>query len=328
MSAITILKYRRGKSIICFSNQIIIMEWEQIKIMSTSLPKLSKKRLGRTNLEVTSLSLGGAGLGRNDITDDQAIEAVHRAIELGINYLDTAPLYGDGKSERRVGLALSGGWRKKVYLATKTGTHPQWSGDYSASGTRRSVENSLRLLKTDYLDVCLVHDPVSMEPVVAKGGALDELQRMREEGLIHFIGLGVRQHEFHKVAIETGVVDIILTYLDYTLLNQSASKTLMPIAEKNDIGIINGSPIAMGLLSSVEPDPNTHYPDGERAHKLWCWARENNLNLLDLAIQFCLHQPLIDTSLTGSKNVSEVEQNYIAATTEIPNEVWNRIPNI
>jgi len=174
----------------------------------------------------------------------------------------------------------------------------------------------------------LVHDPESMVPVVAKGGALDELQRMREEGLIHFIGLGVRQHEFHEIAIRTGVVDVILTYLDYTLLNQSASQTLMPIAKENDIGIINGSPIAMGLLSSVEPDPSARYPDGERAHKLWCWAQENNLNLLDLAIQFCLRQPLIDTILTGSKNASEVEQNYIAATTEVPSEVWNKMPNI
>ena len=125
--------------------------------------------------------------------------AVHRAIELGINYLDTSPLYGE--SERRVGLALNGGWRRKVYLATKTGTHPEWRGDYSASGTRRSVENSLRLLKADYLDVCLVHDPTSMAPIVAKGRALDELQKMREEGLIHFIGLGVRQHDFHEIYV-------------------------------------------------------------------------------------------------------------------------------
>ena len=294
--------------------------------MPISLPKLPKRRLGRTNLEVTSLSLGGAGLGRDDVTDDQAVDAVHRAIELGINYLDTSPLYGE--SERRVGLALDRGWREKVYLATKTGTHPQWRGDYSASGTRRSVENSLRLLKADYLDVCLVHDPESMVPVVAEGGALDELQRMREEGLIHFIGLGVRQHEFHKIAIRTGIVDVILTYLDYTLLSQSALKTLLPIAKEDDIGIINGSPIAMGLLCSVEPDPSDRYPDGERAHKLWCWAQENNLNLLHLAIQFCLRQPLIDTILTGSKNVSEVEQNYVAATAEMPAEIWDQIPTV
>ena len=158
---------------------------------------LPRRRLGRTNLEVTVLGMGGAGIGRGEVTDAEAIAAVHRAIELGINYLDTSPLYGE--SERRVGLALKGGKREQIYLATKTGTHPKWLGDYSAEGTRRSVENSLELLGTSYLDLCLVHDPGSMEPVIAEGAAFDELQKMRSEGLIRYIGLGVRQHEFHQI---------------------------------------------------------------------------------------------------------------------------------
>jgi aryl-alcohol dehydrogenase-like predicted oxidoreductase len=297
--------------------------------MSTQANPLPRRRLGRTELEVTCLGMGGAGLGRGDVTDDEAVEAVHRAIDLGINYLDTAPLYGE--SERRVGLALSdGNWREKIYLATKTGTHPEWRGDFSAAGTRRSVENSLRLLGTDYLDVCLVHDPDSMDPVVAKGGALDELQRMREEGLIKFIGLGVRQHEFHKIAIETGVVDVILTYLDYTLLSQTANEWLIPLAAENDIGIINGSPIAMGLLSGVEPDvsaSSVHLGtyDAEKAHQLWQWAADNNLNVLNLAIQFCFRQPMIAMSLTGSKNAAEVDQNFTAATTPVSEDVWERL---
>lgn len=289
---------------------------------------LPLRRLGRTELEVTCLGMGGAGIGRGDVTDDEAIEAVHRAIDLGINYLDTAPLYGE--SERRVGLALADGWREKIYLATKIGTHPEWRGDFSASGTRRSVENSMRLLGTDYLDVCLVHDPDSMDPVVAKDGAFDELQRMREEGLIKFIGLGVRQHEFHKIAIETGVVDVILTYLDYTLLSQTANDWLLPLAAENDIGVINGSPIAMGLLSGIEPDISAERmhldtSDAEKAHRLWQWATDNNLNVLNLAIQFCFRQPRIVMSLTGSKNATEVEQNFAAATTPVTDDVWEQL---
>ena len=296
--------------------------------MSIQTHPLPLCRLGRTELEVIPLGMGGAGLGRGDVTDDEAIEAVHRAIDLGINYLDTAPLYGE--SERRVGLALADGWREKIYLATKTGTHPKWRGDFSAAGTRRSVENSLRLLGTDYLDVCLVHDPDSMDPVVAKGGALDELQRMREEGLIKFIGLGVRQHEFHKIAIETGIVDVILTYLDYTLLSQTANEWLIPLAAENDIGIINGSPIAMGLLSGVEPDVSAKSdhisnPEGEKAYQLWQWANDNNLNLLNLAIQFCFRQPRIAMNLTGSKNASEVEQNSPPPRHRFPTDVWEQL---
>ena len=297
--------------------------------MTTQTHPLPRRRLGRTELEVTCLGMGGAGLGRGDVTDDAAVEAVHRAIDLGINYLDTSPLYGE--SERRVGLAFAdSGWREKIYLATKTGTHPEWRGDYSAAGTRRSVENSLRLLNTDYLDVCLVHDPDSMDPVVSKGGALDELQRMREEGLIKFIGLGVRQHEFHKIAIETGVVDVILTYLDYTLLSQTANEWLLPFAAENDIGVINGSPIAMGLLSGAEPDVSVERAhldgrDAEKAHRLWQWATDNDLSLLNLAIQFCFRQPRIAMSLTGSKNASEVAQNFAAATTPVSEDVWEQL---
>ncbi len=132
---------------------------------------LPKRRLGRTELGGTCLGMGGARIGGNDVSDVEAVEAVRRAITLGINYLDTSPLYGE--SERRIGLALADGWREKIYLATKTCTHPKWRGDYSASGTRRSVENSLSLLGTDYLDVCLAHDPSNMDPVIAKDGALE-----------------------------------------------------------------------------------------------------------------------------------------------------------
>ena len=90
----------------------------------------------------------------------------------------------------------------------------------------------MRLLDTDYLDVCLVHDPDSMDPVIAKGGAFEELQRMRDEGLLRFIGLGVREHEFHRIAIETGVVDVILTFLDYTLLSQTAAEKLVAVCSE------------------------------------------------------------------------------------------------
>ncbi len=291
--------------------------------MSTQHATIPRRRLGRTGLEVTALSMGGAGIGRGGVTDDEAVEAVHRAIELGINYLDTAPLYGDCESERRVGLALTGSWREKIYLATKTGTHPEWRGNFSASTTRRSIENSLHLLGTDYLDVCLVHDPSSMEPVIAKDGAFEELQHMREEGLVRFIGLGVREHEFHRIAIETGVVDVILTHFDYTLLRQTAAESLLPLAAEHDIGVINGSPIAMGLLSGVEPDPRP--AEGQRAYQLWKWAKENDLNLLNLAIQFCLRQSLIHVNLTGSKDATEVEQNFAAATTPVPEEIWEKL---
>ena len=142
--------------------------------------------------------------------------------------------------------------------------------------------------------------------------------------------MGLRQHEFHKIAIETGVVDVILTYLDYTVLRQTANEWLIPFAAENDIGIINGSPIAMGLLSGLEPDvsaSSAHLDtsDAEKAHQLYQWATDNNQNVLNLAIQFCFRQPRIAMNLTGSKNATEVEQNFAAATTPVSDDVWKQL---
>ena len=135
---------------------------------------------------------------------------------IGLNYIDTYP----GHKEERWGKALSGGVREKIYLQAKVGTHPERSKDFSAETTRWSVEGSLKALQTDYLDAVLIHDPIQIEDAISKGKALDELLKMKEEGLIKYIGLGVRSHTFHQQAIETGYIDIVLTFLDYTLLNQ------------------------------------------------------------------------------------------------------------
>ena len=292
---------------------------------------LLTRKLGRTNLEVTALGMGGAGIGRSNVTDAEAISAIHKAIDLGINYLDTAPLYGE--SERRVGLALQGGKRHQLHLATKTGTHPKWKGDYSSQGTRRSVENSLKLLKTDYLDICLVHDPDDMGTVVSKEGAFDELKRMREEGLIRYIGLGVREHQFHRLAIQRNDVDVILTYLDYTLIQQTATSLIKVATEKN-VGVINGSPIAMGLLSGIKPSRTNTLTDhikqseNEKAFQLWRLAVDLGVKLLDVAIQFSVRQPMIGCTLTGAKNATEVEQNYKSAITNLSDSVWQKFSDL
>ena len=123
------------------------------------MAELERRKLGNTGMTPRSLGLGCAWFGSEKSSDRDTIEGVRRAIELGMDYVDTSPGYGE--SERRVGLALEGGWRDKIYLETKTGTHPERRQDYSAEGTRWSVENSLRLLKTDYLDAVLIHEVVA-----------------------------------------------------------------------------------------------------------------------------------------------------------------------
>ena len=282
------------------------------------MAELEIRRMGRTGMRPKALGLGAAWLWNSDDT----IEAIHRAIELGINYLDTYP----GHDEKRWGEVLKGGLREKVYLQAKIGTHPQRRKDFSANGARWSVENSLKELRTDYLDAVLIHDPVDIEDVLAPGCALDELLKMKDEGAIRHIGLGIRSHEFHRRAIETGHIDIVLTFLDYTLLNQSAARTTLPLAREHDVGIILASPLGMGMLTGVEPDLETEqrrHPESEpRAHAMWKWCQERGVNLRHLAMQFCLAAPIDGIVMFGPANTQQVNEGYEAATADIPPEIW------
>ncbi len=282
--------------------------------------KLERRRMGRTEMQPNSLGLGAAWLCHKP--DDEVIGAIRRAIDLGINYIDTYP----GHAEHLWGEALSVGLREKVYLQAKVGTHPERRKDFSADGTRWSVNNSLRDLRTDYLDAVLIHDPVDMESILDSGRALDTLVEMKEEGLIRHIGAGVRSHEFHKQLIETGHIEIILTFLDYTLLSQSVTQTTLPLARKHDVGIILASPLGMGSLTGAEPnveDERRRNPDDEpKAYSMWKWCQENGVNIRHLAIQFCLAAPIDGIVMFGPADITQVEDGFEAATADISEEIW------
>ena len=282
--------------------------------------KLETRRMGRTEMRPNALALGAAWLWQKP--DAEVIGAIRRAIELGINYIDTYP----GHAEHLWGEALSGGLRENIYLQAKVGTHPERRKDFSADGTRWSVTNSLKSLRTDYLDAVLIHDPLDMESVLAPGQALDTLLEMKAEGVVRHIGAGVRSHEFHRELIETGHIDIILTFLDYTLLSQSAAETTLPLAREHDVGIILASPLGMGSLTGVEPDVETERrrnPDAEpKAHAMWQWCQEREVNIRHLAMQFCLAAPVEGVVMFGPADKAQVEDGYEAATVDIPESIW------
>lgn len=284
--------------------------------------ELERRALGSTGMTPCVLSLGCAWFGSPKSSDKDTVDGVRRAIELGIDFVDTSAGYGE--SERRVGLALEGGWREKVYLETKTGTHPEHRGDYSAATTRWSVENSLRQLKTEYLDSVLIHDPRDIEEPLAPGACLDELLKMKTEGKIGHIGIGVRQHEFHRRMIETGNCEIVLTYLDYTLLNQSVARTTLPLARERGVGVIMASVFGMGLLGGREPDLSAARPRPQAylAHAMWQWCRDKGVNIRHLAMQYCLHADFDGLVMPGPYNRQKVEEAYEAATAEIAVEIW------
>jgi aryl-alcohol dehydrogenase-like predicted oxidoreductase len=281
------------------------------------MAELVRRKLGNTGMETTCLGLGCASFGGGSSSDQDTIEGVRRAIELGMDYVDTAPLYGE--SERRVGLALEGGWRDKIYLQTKMGMYANGSRDYSGAATRSSVENSLRLLKTDYLDAVLIHEPEKFEDAYDRGLALDELLKMKEEGLLRHIGTGTRSHEQHRRAIETGHIEIILTYLDYTLASQTVADTTLPLAKERGVGIILASILGMGALAGPKPDTDRH---GRVALAMWEWCREHDVNIRHLAMQFGLGAPIDGIVMAGPSNKQQVEDAYEAATADIDPETW------
>jgi aryl-alcohol dehydrogenase-like predicted oxidoreductase len=292
---------------------------------------LPRRRLGRSELTVPIFSLGGYPLGwGGDEGEKAAIEAIHYALEQGLDYFDTSPGYGD--SQRRYGIALRGVDRSSLVLSTKTGTHPSRRQDYSWDATMWSVEESLRLLKTDYIDLLLVHDPRDIEPVFAPRGALEALEELKAQGVIRAIGLGQKRFDYHQRAIESGRFDVILTFNNYHPLDVSALDWLLPLAREHDVGVLNGAVMAHGLLSGEDPDvlfaQGGH--DGRAdmlpdARRLYRWCREKGYSVPAVVFQFSMRQPLIHCTLTGVKNRAELQENLVAATTPLPESTWDEL---
>jgi|TARA_B100000959_G_scaffold223028_1_gene236304 aryl-alcohol dehydrogenase-like predicted oxidoreductase len=286
-----------------------------------------------------ALGLGGGHLAGPEQSDATAIALVRGAIERGANFVDTSPDYG--LSERRIGMALADGWRDKTYLQTKVGSHPKYLRDWSKKATNWSLENSFKMLQTEYVDSVLIHGP-RHDIEGPLGECLKVMLDWKEKGRVGAVGVGVRQPEFHRRAIEAGV-DIVLSFLDYTLLDQSLADETIPLAIKHDVGIIVGSPLGNSLLAGPEPlqtEEGIYDADGKvipaavgsyldpaafpRAHAMWQWCRARDLNIRHLAMQFAMNAPVSGNGivLTGSANLTEFEEAYADATTPVPEGVW------
>jgi aryl-alcohol dehydrogenase-like predicted oxidoreductase len=300
-----------------------------------TIDPLEIRQLGRTHMKVTAVALGGAGLGGifGPVGDVDGVAAVEKALELGMNYLDTSPKYGE--AERRMGLALRGVPRDSYYLSSKVGTHPERSLDYSAEAARWTVSRSLDVLGVDHLDLCHLHEPEPehLDVALAPGGALEALLALKEEGVIKAIGIGVQDHELHRRAIETGHLDVSMTVNDYTLVRQDVDD-VFELAEQRDIGLVNGAALAMGLLSGRDPDtvgtPVWTPPAAEvaAAREVHRWCADQDVPVLALALQFAVRQRSYDCTLLGAATADEVAGCWEALQAPIPDEVWAALPEL
>jgi L-galactose dehydrogenase len=272
--------------------------------------------LGRTGLRVSKLGFGGSPLG-NEFGETDAAEgerAVHCAIDLGINYFDVAPYYGRTLAETRLGAALEGR-RDKVVLATKCGRYDIDKFDFSASRVRLSIEESLQRLRTDYLDVFLAHDIEFVDSRQIVEEAIPTMRELQREGKARHIGItGLQLNMLRKVA-EAAPVDVILSYCRYNLLITDMDDLLTPFAQERGIGLINASPLHMGILTAGGP-PVWHpaSPEvkeiGRRVVQL---CAERGVRPSDVALQFCLQHPYVATTLAGMSTAEQVRQNVAAA---------------
>jgi L-galactose dehydrogenase len=293
--------------------------------------------LGKTSLRVSALSLGGSPLGGvfGEVEDSQAIRAVHTAFDLGINYVDTSPFYAATRAETVLGKALKGQSRDRYYLATKVGRYGLNDFDFSAKRVVASVDESLRRLGVDYVDVIQCHDIEfgSLDQVVNE--TIPALFKVREQGKARFIGItGLPLTIFSHVLDRVDGVDTILSWVRYTLHNTSLTQVI-PYLETKKVGIINAAVLSCGLLTDRgAPDwfPPSKEPAAEEVKavcaKAAAYCRAKNVRIEQLALQFAVANRRIHTNIVGTADATEITQNVRWIESPVDHDLLNELEAI
>jgi D-threo-aldose 1-dehydrogenase len=299
---------------------------------------------------------GGLGLGngRREWSEQHALQLLQTAWEQGIRYYDTSPWYGLGLSERRHAMLLASRAADDYLLSSKTGrmlipeagySHDTWQGvnhfnyeyDYSASATRRSVEDSLQRMGVPSLDIVFIHDlspdnqdmgdrwTEYMDHAVK--GAMPELIKMREEGLIKGWGMGVNELAPARAALERSDPDVTLLATQYSLLkHQDALDELFPLAREREHSFVLGAPLNSGYLAGGEyfnyskDVPSEMRDKRQRYQQL---AREHEVDLRTAALLFCNAPDVVSSVLHGASTPEQVRENVASMSARVPTEFWS-----
>lgn len=288
---------------------------------------MNHRQVGNLKPLISPIGLGCGHLGRIETVPsiNDASIIVKTAHKLGINFLDTAPLYGQGESERRVGLALdtlTEAHKRDIVVNTKVGYRPD-PFDYSYGATRICVEKSLEFLGMDQLQMVHIHDVERSDLDTVMNGARRALHELQHEGVIHHVGVSGGPVAVLGEFIETGEFDSVITHNRFNLLDQPA-RSLLERARQLQMITINAAPFATGLLA----DPNRskltygYQPANqnvvERALKMETICRDAEIDLATTALRFSLESPLIDITIVGMKSTAEVETAVNAMSTSLP----------
>lgn len=310
---------------------------------------LEKAQIGKSGLQVTRIGMGTAPLGGlfEDVPEKRALDTVRRALSLGINFFDTAPLYGHGKSETYLGKALAGVARASFVLATKVGRllipadpsqlekrefdHPfpfKPVFDFSYDAVMRSFEESLKRLNLDRIDLLHIHDPDDYYDRAIKG-AYPALAKLRKEGVIRAVGAGMNQAEMLARFAREGEFDCFLLAGRYTLIDHTGLKELLPLCVQKGISIIVGGPYNSGVLASgATPGAKFNYSDApeeilQKVRRVDEVCRRHDVPMKAAALQFTLAHPAVASVIPGARSVEELEENFRLASHHIPAAFWS-----
>ncbi|MFC5916898.1 aldo/keto reductase [Streptomyces pulveraceus] len=317
---------------------------------------MRRNRLGSSAVEVTELSFGAAAIGNlfTAVEPERAAAAVAAAWDEGVRYFDTAPHYGLGLSERRLGEALRDRPRDAYVLSTKVGrvldplpadatghggdglsegfavpaTHRRrW--DFSADGVRRSIEDSLERLGLDRIDIVYLHDPDD-HAETAFHEAYPELEKLRAQGVVGAIGAGMNQTAMLTRFVRDTDVDVVLCAGRYTLLDQSALNGLLPEAAARGRSVVVGGVFNSGLLADPRPGATYDYTAAplsllDRALRIKAVTEGHGVPLRAAALHYPLAHPAVAGVLVGTRSPDEVRDAAALLRREIPDELWDEL---
>ena len=306
----------------------------------------------RTGVEISKLSLGTAAFGGlyTSVSELDCQDSVLTALANGINFIDTAPHYGKGISEIRIGRALAGKDRSSCVISTKIGrllvpsendideffmdadNKVERKFDFSACGVRQSLESSLERLGLDSVDILFIHDPDSHE-IEAILEAYPELDRMRSEGIIKSIGVGMNQCQIPLRIMAKTDIDLILIAGRYSLLDQEAMAELLPSALARNVDVIAAGVFNSGILANPVKGAKFDYvPASDELLKKAMRIREvlesHQVSLTSAALQFPLRHPAVKSVLVGCRSGEEVRRNIADFNKTIENGVWDDLVSI
>jgi D-threo-aldose 1-dehydrogenase len=303
---------------------------------------LAKRKFGQTDLLVPPIAVGCAPLGDMkdtflySVSEEDAVATVRAALASPIDYIDTAALYGDGESERRVGLALRelGGLPVGAILQTKQGRDPK-TNNYSGDTVKRRLERSLSLLGVAHLHVVYLHDAewTTFAAAMAPGGPVEILRSYKDQGVIGHLGVASGPNDVELQYIGTGLFDAVITHNRYTLLNTSADPVLTEASHRG-MAVLNAAPYGSGILAKgPEEYPRYCYQQASeemlaRARELSAICARHGVPLAAAALQFSMRDPRITSTIVGMSRPERIAQTIAFATHPIPAEVWAEIDTL